>query len=427
MQADDGYSYQTHASQRSHRPCDKEIERYRIIGKASEQVYAALGRACTKHTEHLAHFCMEAEKSIFEEVPAPQVKFRMAFTHLSLVGSSIQGDPIWFVIDSTVGDSVNIPRSDHGPCLDVLAQSLKSQLEPSQDQAPKKSKKSEKSVRFQTPERSVVTHSLPELTSGPLMSTPCIRRDFCDYLRVCLRRPNQENICVGMLENTENCKHRVYAPPSIVRSGSRQATTLSQLISETSKQGFTDGLPQYERLRLARTLAIAVLQYHATPWLKLEWRSEDIYFFGINEKNFLRTTLTAPHVNVKFKGPDGSLSQATGLLSHKLAPNPLLFSLGVILLEIAYSSTLHSLQQPGDLENGQESRYTEFFAAKRLANSLGREMGGTYRKVVKKLLQCDFGCGDDLNDPKLQALFHRDVVCELERLEQGFRALQIDD
>lgn len=424
MQAEDGYSYQTHASQRSHRPCDKEIERYRIIGKASEQVYAALGRACTKHTEHLAHFCMEAEKSIFEEVPAPQVKFRMAFTHLSLVGSSIQGEPIWFVIDSTVGDSVNIPGSEHGSCHDVLAQSLKRQLEPSQDQAPKKPKKS---VRFQTPERPVVTRFLPEITTSPLMSTPCIRRDFCDYLRVRFRQPNQENVCVGMLENTENCKHRVYAPPSIVRSGCRQATTLSQLISTISKQGSADGLPQYERLRLARTLATAVLQFHATPWLKLEWRSEDIYFFGINEKNFLQPTLTAPHVNVKFKGPDGSLSQATGPVSQKLAPNPLLFSLGVILLEIAYSSTLHSLQQPGDLENGQESRHTEFFAAKRLANSLGREMGGTYRKVVKKLLQCDFGCGDDLNDPKLQALFYRDVVCELERLERGFRALQLDD
>lgn len=424
MQAGDGLNNQTCAYQRSYRPCSKEIERYRIIGKASEQVYAALGRACTKHTEHLAHFCMEAEHSIIEEMSAPQVKFRMAFTHLSLIGSSIQGEPIWFVIDSTVGESMTIPRSENGPCLEILAQSLKRQLEPSQGHALKKSKKS---VRFQTPERPVVTHSLAEINTTPLVSTPCMRRDFCDYLRVCFRQPTQENVCVGMLENTEYCKHRVYAPPSTLRSGCRQATTLSQLISKISNQGSTDGLPQYERLRLAKTLATAVLQYHATPWLKLEWRSEDIYFFGINEKNFLRPRLTEPHVNIKFKGADGPLSQKSGNLPLKLAPNTLLFSLGVVLLEIAYSSTLHGLQQPSDLENGQEGRYTEFFAAKRLADSLGREMGGSYRKIVKKLLQCDFGCGDDLNDPELQALFHRDVVCELERLEQGFRALQIDN
>ncbi len=44
---------------------------------------------------------------------------------------------------------------------------------------------------------------------------------------------------------------------------------------------------------------------------------------------------------------------------------------------------------------------------------------------MKQLLECDFGCGDDLNDPKLQAGFHRDVVCALDKLEQGFREVQI--
>ena len=62
--------------------------------------------------------------------------------------------------------------------------------------------------------------------------------------------------------------------------------------------------------------------------------------------------------------------------------------------------------------------------AKRVANTVVREMGGTYSKIVKKLLQCNFGCGDDLNDPKLQGIVHRDVVCELERLEQEFSDLR---
>lgn len=420
MQAEDGHNSQTYTSQQPHRLCRKEIERYRIIGKASEQVYAALANACTKHTEHQAHFCMEPEPSISEEVSSLQVKFRMAFTHLSLIGSSFQGEPIWFVIDSTVGDSMEIPRSVHGPCNEILAQSLKRHLEPSQGRAPKKSKKG---VEFQKPERPIVTHSLAQRTASPLASTPCMRRDFCDYLRLCFRQPTQVDVCVGTLENTEKCKHRVYAPPSIVRSGSRQTTTLRQLIFKISQQGSTDGLPLYERLRLAKTLATAVLQYHATHWLKEEWRSEDIYFFGINEKNDLQPSLTAPHVNVKFKSSDEARSQS----SENLYSNPLLFSLGVVLLEIAYSSTLDGLQQPSDLQNSQESRFVEFFTAQRLANSLGREMGGSYRKIVKKLLRCDFGCGEDLNDPQLQALFHRDVVCELGRLEDGFRALCIAD
>ena len=43
-----------------------------------------------------------------------------------------------------------------------------------------------------------------------------------------------------------------------------------------------------------------------------------------------------------------------------------------------------------------ESLYTEFFTAKRLANSIRRNMVILYGTIVKKLLQSDFGCGDDL-------------------------------
>ena len=96
-----------------------------------------------------------------------------------------------------------------------------------------------------------------------------------------------------------------------------------------------------------------------------------------------------------------------------------------MLLEIAYSAPLQSLQQPNDLVNGAESDFTEFFTAKRLSDSIGREMGSSYSKIVKKLLQCDFGCGDDLNEPALQAGYYNEVVCELDRLEQGFRKLQL--
>ena len=120
-----------------------------------------------------------------------------------------------------------------------------------------------------------------------------------------------------------------------------------------------------------------------------------------------------------------------GLAANKasnlsLAPNNVLFSLGVTLLELAYSSDLHALQQPTDLEDGRESRYTEFFIAKRLASNTIREMGGTYSNIVQKLLQCNFGCGDDLSDPKLQAVYYRDVVCELDRLERAFQELQLE-
>ena len=53
-------------------------------------------------------------------------------------------------------------------------------------------------------------------------------------------------------------------------------------------------------------------------------------------------------------------------------------------------------------------------------------MGVNYKMVVRKCLGCGFGEGTtDLNNPGLQAVFYKDVVCELERLERAFMTLQL--
>ena len=114
------------------------------------------------------------------------------------------------------------------------------------------------------------------------------------------------------------------------------------------------------------------------------------------------------------------------MTTFSLAPNSLLFNLGIILLELAYSSSLRSQQNQCDLDAGQWTHYTEILIAKRLPGTVVREMGNGYSRIVKKLFHCDFGYGDDLSDPKLQGMIHRDVVCELERLERDFSNLHLD-
>lgn len=137
-------------------------------------------------------------------------------------------------------------------------------------------------------------------------------------------------------------------------------------------------------------------------------------------------SLTSPHLTVKVKGPCGQISRASTFPLHNLVRNPQLFSLGVVLLEIAYTSTLESLQSPIDLDSGRENRYTEFFAARRPDKSAKTDMGKTYHKIIERLVECDFGCGTDLNDPQLQAAFHRDVICPLEKLEQKLHDFHFD-
>ena len=389
------------------------MEKYRVIGQASQQVYEALGRACTKHTEHQAHFCVEVEQAIIDGNHGAQVKFNMAFTHMTLTGSCDQGELIWFVVDSVTGDALAVERSEKPSNIEFeLERSLKRQIVDPAFQP----KKSRKSVRFQSPEPQ---RTLMPAVPTDLLSSDYVRKDFCDLIKRRLRQPSQKSMCVAVLENTDRSKNFVYSPANVTCTRRRRAVSLEQLITKMNEQGVGGRIPLYERLRLARTLAVAVLQYHSTPWLRTCWRSEDVYFFGdevvaVGEPPIL----TSPHLNVRVSGPDGHLSRSSTFPQQPLARNPLLFSLGVVLLEIAYSSTLESLQRPNDLDEGRKNLYTDFFVARRLASLGHSDMGGSYHKIVERLVECDFGCGNDLSDLQLQVALYKDVICPLERLEQ---------
>ena len=406
----------------SSRKSNQEVERYKVIGQASRQVYEALGKACTKHTEHQAHICVEVEQAIINGDDSAQVKFNMAYTHLTLAGSADQGDLIWFVVDSTSGRAVKMGQSDTAIGLqNSFTHSLKRQIGSSSGATQQKFKKS---VRFQSPAQApLCTGALPTpIIANAVLFNDSVRKDFCDFIRRNLRDPLRPSECVGVLDNADGCRNSVYPSSDKCGRQHRQAISLGQIISYKTKQKALGSIALYERLHLAKTLAIAVLQYHSTPWLSTSWRSEDVYFFGNGPTSVQDIpNLTSPHLNVKVKGPCGQISRTSTFPPHTLVRNPLLFNLGVVLLEIAHSTALGSLQRPSDLENGLENRYTEFFIARRLAQSANTEMGGTYHKIVEQLVECDFGCGTDLNNPQLQAAFHNEVICPLEKIEQKLR------
>ena len=414
----------TGVQSRVYRDSRNDVRKYQTIRKASQQVYEALGKACNKHTEHMASFQVEVEQFVSDGQNAPQVKFSMAFTHMTLAGPTGSGDPIWFTLESSLGDETSMPSDDKDPNLDELGKTLKRQFDGAGSQTPSKIKKC---VRFHTPVAALV-HNFPNrIASDAFTSKNCIKRDFCDDLRRCFREPRKANVCVGVLENTDKCKHFVYPSPITRCSQSRKATSLGQLIRSASRPGLVGGIPIHERLGLAKNLAIAVLQYHSTPWLRLSWRSDDILFFGANDITQMQEipNLSAPHLNAKVKGPDVQPSCASTIPPRAIARNQVLFSLGVVLLEIAYAASLESLKQDSDLTNGQEDRYTDFFTARRLAKSKHSVMGITYHNIVEQLVECVFPCGDDLNNDQLQAAFHSDIICPLAELEEGFRKFHL--
>ena len=358
---------------------------------------------------------MEVENVILDRASSPRVKFDMAFTHKNLAGNSRSGDPIWFLVDSIINEHIGTCSSNQTTCMNELEKSLKRQLEPA---APSTAKKVKKSVRFASSVSAPIPSPIP-LLATTLAIGDYIGIEFCDHLRRHFRKPLQANACV-VLENTAQCKQLVYPSHFTTSSELRKATSLGQLIKLTSTSCPVEGILLHERVALAKMLSIAVLQYHATPWLQLSWRSDDILFFGIegDMQTPKRPNISAPYINAKIQG---QVTQVPAQHQSTMARNPVLFGLGVVLLEIAHAANLESLTRPCDADNGLLHR--EFFTARRLAKSKRTVMGSTYNDIVEQLVECVFPCGDDLNDPKLQAAFYEDVICPLDELEQGFRKL----
>lgn len=79
-----------------------------------------------------------------------------------------------------------------------------------------------------------------------------------------------------------------------------------------------------------------------------------------------------------------------------------------------------------DIDFSTDERHHDLFTAQRLGRIASRTLGHRFSKVARKCLQCNFGRGDDLNDPLLQEGAFKEVVFELEDLERGFQKLGLD-
>ena len=103
--------------------------------------------------------------------------------------------------------------------------------------------------------------------------------------------------------------------------------------------------------------------------------------------------------------------------------NTLLYSLGIMLLEIVYWRNWETLKQ----SSRHRDRASNLCRARKLLLSGCSEMRGRYDQIVKQLIDCDFRRGDDLSSRRLQIAVYQDVVCPLEKLAPGFKKLQISE
>ncbi|ERF70929.1 hypothetical protein EPUS_06714 [Endocarpon pusillum Z07020] len=404
----------------------REVAKFGSIKNAAENLYEALGAACTKHTEHQVHFSLQPSYIS----SSPDVRFHIGFRQLLARCVGNDAGPTWLTIESRVSDPImSVPKNKEGPTN--LEKSLKrNKMSPSPPPG-RPPKKRQKNVRFRSQTPPPICQTLQPDTTLPNL---CSHGNLCNQLSQLLSQSLlDQNRCIGLLGDLSNRTHLIYLdsrtqslPKGTCTSPSSSLKDVLNMVGRARKP--FNSIPQLERIRLAKQLAIALLSFHSTSWLDSTWCSENVFLYNTsNENPQFSFKLDDPYVNVAIKGPCSPTPPTPGSTSRSFAPNPFLFGLGVMLLEIAFETPLRSLQRSVDIEASQDDRHTEFFTAKRVSKMASRPLGIRYNRIVRSCLNCDFRGGDDLNESALQEAIYRDVIFELDRLEEKLRRFNLED
>jgi hypothetical protein len=234
--------------------------------------------------------------------------------------------------------------------------------------------------------------------------------DLCAHLsRQKSLNPTSKLGCAGFLQQSAKSKHFIF-PKAEHDLTSHSPTSLRDVLIMNKDSRL--GLPLNDKMFLATSLAAAVLQYHSTPWLKDELCGRSVLFFG--ETDYSKSPLNAPYISTSPFGQ--STSNAKDPIQQPpaaLAPNSLLYNLGVMLIELAFETPLND---PKDHAGGVDQQHLSHHSVKRLAEMVGQKVGPRYRVVVQRCLECRFETVQtELEDVSLQRAFYYSVICELKQ------------
>ncbi|EXJ67421.1 uncharacterized protein A1O5_09434 [Cladophialophora psammophila CBS 110553] len=344
-----------HALQEPSRFAKAKLERFKTVKSAANNLYAAFGQACTKHTEHQGYIGLQPTHNGFDHV-----NFVLAFRSLTIQSTSSKGpdppgaDVVWFTIESTITASIR-PIKSNG-VLESMNKAAKRAIDASSEDpkasadAAQKGKKQKKTVSFQStpPDCRLIrppcaSKRVPSLDT---LANLCSHNNFCNQMhKVFGQSKLPPDRCIGYLETNDGSKHLVYihSRMEMVTSVTKRVEirALSELLKETARsmqQG--DFLAPHRRIHVGKQLALALLQFHETCWLKESWSSDDIMISNVDKDQ----GSDSPHNNDSAEESYANVSiQQQGVTVRSPQKKPLpyirnrsLFNLGKILLELAF-------------------------------------------------------------------------------------------
>jgi len=260
----------------------------------------------------------------------------------------------------------------------------------------------------------------------------CHDRDFCAYIKKLAPLGAAKHYPVGCLHHSGAPKHIVYLsmPSEIDKSAEHShaqvwrnaLSSMKEILQSSHEQR---SISRRDLVRIAIQLATAVLQYHTTPWLESSWDSDHVLLERTRDAvQMLELGSSDSYLDVSIQISNDTASSHHATSTRTMIRNPVLFKLGVMLLELAYARPLREMCKPQDIDPHNDHN-TDYYTAERLQKGVSIEMGPVFAEIVRKCIKCDFGHGEDLSTGPLQEGFYEEVVDKLEAIEAKLRDLGI--
>lgn len=161
---------------------------------------------------------------------------------------------------------------------------------------------------------------------------------------------------------------------------------------------------------------MAVLQLHGTSWINSDY-GLDYLFFPTNGSTPEIPLFEPAYVSRTFIAANAANIKApVASEGRRLARNPLLYALGVSLMELTYGQRLPALAISSELDpHGNETPTTEMLVAVRLLKRIRDCELDRYALATASCVQCDLGYPFDysLDDENFRANFIKRVIIPL--------------
>ena len=188
----------------------------------------------------------------------------------------------------------------------------------------------------------------------------------------------------------------------------------------TTPQG--EYLFQSDQHHLAFTLASTMLQLHDSPWLD-KWAKRDIEYIRDLKRDAIKSPIQPYMTRRLSQGERRSQVPTPETYSQVLqfVRNASLFTLGVVLIEIAYNRSIEELAEE------DEKKYPDFMSwktATRLCKQIRAIMGTQYQQAVAGCLYCDFASKPlpevEFDNEEVRHKFLEQVIIPLEESSGRF-------